>query len=545
MGSNLAEYEWALEASERGEVEGKVACLAWLYAARKDTLPDPATVRASLAAVAAIANVHPNAAFLLGLLAEFGRLGVRADPRSAAEIYTRGWARFRNIGCAVRLSSLAKTPADKRAADERLVSWFADKPSADAAVAAARATGSVSCLADAAWTAAQALEARADEAACGDVSSTLAAARHAYNVGVAMRDPYCMLEVVRELLGGKNVGGFIMPGRAKTATEGKAIAAALAAHEKAPVEVQAAVLGVLGSAELEVGELTAARAHYADSVARCERVGNVMAMDGQAITYLTMFCFEGIGGPRDEARGRAVLAHGVTRRIGASLCLAATVAKEAGDMSRAAELWLLGAEARMPEAIAAVEGCTLEEAHERLAAENPIFRALVGVGSVSRTLHGTGATGGCGGGAAVLQSQPMLESWTPALACAACGRVGRVAAAAREMGDESALPDDVLRARINKMQTHDDAHPGRAALVAALAGVSGHAALVATLASARAREAARPPLSACAGCSRALYCDRACQRTHWAAHKVACKATAAAAKAGAAAASAPAATAAD
>lgn len=182
----------------------------------------------------------------------------------------------------------------------------------------------------------------------------------------------------------------------------------------------------------------------------------------------------------------------------------------------------------MPEAIAIVEGITLDEAEERIAAVDPFMRAYR---SASARL-GLGGRGGAtmrtraGFGVFTSDSTPsqgviehvISESETDAAAlkCAACGRLGRVCGSdaagtgSRGGSDVSALSPDKLRARLSKLQAHFDPSADAATLAALLS-----AAMV--------RFAASPPLSACSGCKRTLYCNEVCQRSHWrAGHKAVC-----------------------
>jgi hypothetical protein len=432
---------------------------------------------AQLAALEA-AHGHPNAAYVLGACAEMGKLCQRADPAKARALYLRGWARWKSLSCAVGLHSLAgalpaeRRGAELRAAEDRLIAFF-DAPDPQAR---ARATGAASALRDALWVAASAHAER------GGADHARASAR-LFDLGAALKDPHCLLHAMRGRLGGAQLA----PGLAlalRGDPEGEALARTLAALPAAAAGLKSEALGVLGLLAYERGEggFPDARRLLGESVAVCERAAPAGAagdMYRRAIPHLTMMLFEGQGGPRDAARGEAVLAHGVRLGVGDSLSLAAVRAQRAGRAQDAHALWLRAADAKMPDAVAVVHGITITEAMEKLAAEDPLLAAFAALGVAPRVMRSEG--GGAPVACVPLDDRVAGEN---ALFCSACGKVGRMQPPAG--GAE---------------------------------GGGGGAAVAAAAAAA----ALPPALFMCSRCHKALYCGAECQQRHWAEHKPICK----------------------
>ena len=481
--------EWADRESGRGNAEAIV-----IFAELVSLRGDASVKRDALQRLSSLVTScgHPNAAYALGIYNEFGRLGLKKDVRAAAKLYEDGWKRFRNVGCAVGLKGLAMTSIEKSAADERLIDFI----SKTNALAAARATGSESALGDAAWHVAEVLEARE--------SSTYDAVTHAYDVGASAHDPHCMLKFVQRCLGGENNGGFVimLSHTGLKAEKGKRVAAELLAMPETPIALKSAALSTLGSSALSAGQHLEARKLLNEAISICERAREVNSIDKQAIIMLTMCLMEGMGGTKDEVRGRIIIEHGVRMGVGPSLCIAAKMAQNEGDLFKASQLWKLGAAAQMPEAIAVVENCTIDEANNRIGAKNPVFEILHGIGGNMKGISGRGI------------ATDLVE--VAGLKCAACERPGRASEAYSSTEEDlNTLTTDMLRARLTKLHVPFDSNQ------------SNHADLVIALTAAQIRESTRATLSACE-CARALYCDRKCQLAHWAQHKIACKAARAA-----------------
>ena len=182
------------------------------------------------------------------------------------------------------------------------------------------------------------------------------------------------------------------------------------------------------------------------------------------------------------------------------------MAERSGDRVKAAELWARAAHLNMPRAMAITYGISLDAAEERIALTDPMAAMIRELGAVSMGAAGRGGAGGAPG----TRMEPFTQDTVVRpheLRCAACGRLGRVAAAG---ADAYTLSVAALRGRLEQLRVSS-------------AGLLEKSELVGRVAEAEAEAAARVPLLlACSRCRAVFYCNAACQRAHWAAHKTAC-----------------------
>lgn len=166
----------------------------------------------------------------------------------------------------------------------------------------------------------------------------------------------------------------------------------------------------------------------------------------------------------------------------------------------------------MPDAIAVVEGITIEEAEDRVASVDAyykLWRQCSGAGSTSiQEQRGFGCT--TSDTAAPRDVLPYETRAIWSLSCGSCGRIGHLRGSSVGALDLSTLSEDQIRARLFKLQVSFDM------------GLSADA-MRSKLLAAHERIATMPPLMSCGGCKRVLYCNAACQRAHWREHKGACK----------------------
>lgn len=172
-------------------------------------------------------------------------------------------------------------------------------------------------------------------------------ANRMHDLGAMRREPFSMFRAAQRRL---RLDCGVLHAEMQS-SEGEKIAVELAELRSAPLSLRARALGLLGVCAHGRGDNVKARRLLEESVSICERGGDLGAIDSESmgVPYLTIFLFEGIGGPVDKNRAREVLAHGVRLRIGSSLTLAASTAQSLGDVFAAAALWELAADARSEE----------------------------------------------------------------------------------------------------------------------------------------------------------------------------------------------------
>ena len=456
-----------------------------------------------------LTDVHPNAAYVLGMACVTGSIGQKQDVPRGRVYLQRGWDKHENVGCASVLLSTATTAEEKSVNSDRVVR-FALQPDC---LERARATGSLSAMTDVLWFAAEALKTDSSLLIAGARTQGEAADREAtgfmrlYEMAADLGDSHAMMEVADRCFGRfESSSGFTVPLR--PSEKGEKLCRAIVDDEKAPINLKSRALGLLGSAAKLRGEIALARSEFDKALRVCEEGAAkwLAGIDKTAVLELTRMCFEAEGGPQDVERATAALEHGVRLDFGPSLELAAQSAEREGDRVKASGLWARAAALQMPRAMAISYGISLDEAEARIALTDPIAAMLRRAGAKTSAISGKGISGGAPGSFdAPFSQNTVVRPFEPR--CAACNRLGRLSIV--EI-DCSTLSDSALRARLTELRVP-------------MASLLEKADLVNLLREAEAAAlASMPALSACANCRTALYCNKACQQAHWPTHKKGC-----------------------
>ena len=472
---------------------------------------------------------QPAAPYYLGKCHQFGIGGQPVNARKAGAHYARGWLASQHIGCALGIGSLAEAAGDAAALAAHAASLrsLVDRPDI---VALAQCSGSVSFLPDALWEVGTSMEAnmqhmmgqtygssKETDAALALYKAETTALARLYRLGADLRDPHMMWKTAvstLELRTGISGLNLAVPGGSADVRAALELCTLLVQHPETPPDVMGKALNKLGESRFN-----STPPDYPGALRFFERAvaSGAEAADATAVVRLTQMLYEGMGCAPDPVRGRKMMMLGCKMKIGASFMLAAQKYEEEGNRMEAAAYWKRAADQKMPQAIAVVEGITLEEANRRVFGQfSGLLSSKLVAGKSASSMPPTG--------------DAFVERFR--VSCAGCGKPGRISdvslasplspdTSSQIVGPEdlSALSVSVLKGRLAALRIDTADCTYKADLVAKLVEAAG---------SVEARERALPTLQACGQCKHALYCGRECQTAHWRAHKAECKAKAAA-----------------